>query len=133
MASTPKECQRAMEAALTIAVPETIKASPPNPVLYLAHRLIEQAPPSESKADPGADPSVVVVTADDSRRLKKLASFTLKKQRLSILLSYLAPSVISTALLVQSAITIAKGDVYAARPAQSPAHRASCLTCSWCA
>jgi len=58
------EMKAALEKALSVAVTETIKAKPSNPVLYLAHRLIQAAqlppvePPKQMPIEPEPTPSL---------------------------------------------------------------------------
>jgi len=60
---------------------------------------------------PEVDPAVVVVTADDSVRLKKLIALTLSRSRTGLLLGTCI-SLLSTALLVKSSLLMAQGPVY---------------------
>jgi len=58
------EMKAALEKALSVAVTETIKAKPSNPVLYLAHRLIQAAqlppvePPKQMPIEPEPKPAL---------------------------------------------------------------------------
>ena len=65
---------------------------------------------ADAPMEPGTEPALVCVTAEDSKQLQKLASHTLKSVEWSLYLKLLA-SVVMTALLVQSALSIASGDV----------------------
>jgi len=68
-----------LEKALSVAVTETIKAKPSNPVLYLAHRLIQQAqmpspevpPPQAPAPPPESEPSKAAAPARPKRRTSK--------------------------------------------------------------
>jgi len=67
------EMKQALEAALTVAVTETIKAKPTNPVLYLAHRLIQyaQLPPMVPEPVEPKPAPVAAVSAPPGARPKR--------------------------------------------------------------
>jgi len=72
------EMKAALEKALSVAVTETIKAKPSNPVLFLAHRLIQFAqlppmeiPPPKPYEPPPAEPAVAGKPARPKRRNSK--------------------------------------------------------------
>ena len=79
------EMKTALEAALTVAVTETIKAKPGNPVLYLAHRLIQyaQLPPVVPEPEKAKPPPVAAAAPPGGRPKRRNSKAWAPKQQLA--------------------------------------------------